>query len=246
MIKKLLGILASLIVLFCGIQTTFALQTYVGVKILNLSDDPASSCAGQYTVGVDPFQQGRIRAISSILPNYPIYYELKNASGTIIYSGNISDGDYTFNDTFYLPSPVDLSSGANYSLFLDIDAIRIYLPIPTYNTFTETADDNYWTAGYRRNLATQQYSYASTATLCSYGSIRTDFSTGWYNIFITNNRNQVMVGVVCGTNYCELNNYNLMGMSLTSQTPEDFRMDEKYAYLYQSNVGNIQLAFTFT
>ena len=70
MIKKLIGIFALIGILLFSIQSSFALQTYVGVKIINMTDDPAASCVGAYAVGVDPFQQGRIRALSSILPNF--------------------------------------------------------------------------------------------------------------------------------------------------------------------------------
>ena len=98
--KKLIGIIVILSLFIFSVSSSFALQTYVGIHIYNLTDDPAASCAGEAGYG----DQGRISALSSILPDYPIYYELKNASGSMISSGNISDGDYHMSGTMYLPT----------------------------------------------------------------------------------------------------------------------------------------------
>lgn len=151
MIKKILAIISLLGLFLVSIQSASALQTYVGVKILNLTDDPAASCAGEAGYG----SQGRIRAISSILPDYPIYFELRNVSdNSLIWSGDSTDDtDYEIGDVIQIPQLLDLTIGQDYKLFFDIDAIRIYLPLENYKYLSSdpiweaTLDDNYWTAG---------------------------------------------------------------------------------------------------
>lgn len=244
MIKKILGILTFIAIILFSIQSSFALQTYVGVKIINMTDDPTATCAGQSGYG----NQGRIRAISSILPSYPIYYELRNSSGTIISSGNISDGDYALNETFYLPNTVDLTSSANYTLFFDVDAIRIYLPLFNYGTFIASMDNNYWTVGSIGSNSANEYGFNSLnsdSTCTSVGS--SNYRQDYYGRLVSSNRtidplsSCVTDGV---SNNCGL---YLAQLSVVMNSGNiDFNINNKYDNLYASNVGNFQFAFTFS
>ena len=133
----------SFLLLFT-IEDTNALSTYVGVRIDNLTDDPAYSCAGEPGYG----PQGRIRALASIYPTYPIYFNLSNSSGSTVWSGDdTANTDYTNGDIMYLPNSVDLTIGEVYNIFFDVDAYRIYLPLVTDGTFIASLDDNYYTIG---------------------------------------------------------------------------------------------------
>ncbi|MFW6008532.1 MAG: hypothetical protein ACOCP8_04625, partial [archaeon] len=131
--------------LIVSLQPVSSLQTYVGIKILNLTDDPSASCAGEDGYGY----QGRIRGLSSILPDFPIYFELRDAvDDSLIWAGDSTeDADYKIGDIIQMPQLVDLTIGKEYKLFFDINAIRIYLPLESHNDFERTINDIYWTAG---------------------------------------------------------------------------------------------------
>lgn len=148
MIKKLLFI--SL--LFSFVNVAFAMPTYVGIHIQNLTDDPAtSSCIGVSGYG----DQGRIRALSSY-PEHgmPLYFELSYVSNSsIIWAGNSTvNVDYHRGETIYLPQEFTLTPGVDYKIFMDVDMVKIYfraLPTTTWRATDRTPDNIYWTSGLR-------------------------------------------------------------------------------------------------
>jgi hypothetical protein len=232
MIKKifLLGIfLSCFLFLF---QSSYSLNTYVGVKILNLTDDPANSCSGEIGYGF----QGRIRALSSILPNFPIYMEIKNSSGSVIASGNVADSDYTIGDVMYFPTQVDLTVGADYTIFFDVDAIRIYLPLQDAGNVKSTVDNNYWTAGYRFTGSCSggggEASYTSSG--CNYvGGSSTGCSVFNSKEIYSVNRSYDL------TDPSPHSNYQLFALG------SQFNINSQYYNLYQPTVGNFNIGFRF-
>jgi len=250
--KKVLIVISIIGLFLFSIQSSLALSTYVGVKILNLTDDPTASCSGQYTVDVDPYQQGRIRAISSILPDYPIYFNLSYSSnGSTVWAGNSNeDIDYTINDIIYLPNTIDMQTGIDYKLFLDIDAIRIYLPLPNINSFQATLDDNYWTIGLDGTTGEGEDIALSQANSCFYSGSGNHGSIIYR--FIANNRS--ILSTYCESDGIPNNCDNIGKIGIIERSSgaccaynanQDFYSFEKYNDLYTSNVGNINFAFTF-
>ena len=147
------------------INITYGVNVYVGVKINNLSDDPAYSCAGESGYGPN----GRIRALASIYPTYPIYFNLSRVSdGSTVWAGNdTADTDYMIDDTIYLPNTVDLTIGDYYNFFFDVDAYMIYLPLITDGTFVANTEDHYYTIG----STTSTSRYRSTSGACAFNSV---------------------------------------------------------------------------
>lgn len=249
--KNLICLLAFILGMTFYIQSANALETYVGVEILNLTDDPSGSCAGEPGYG----SQGRIRAFSSIVGDeytnqFPIYFELRDASdNSLVWSGNSTkDTDYTIGDIIYLPQPVDLTPGSNYTLFFDIDAIRIYLPLENYNEFEASADNNYWTAGVLNEESESEYSQYSSKDSCS---TTPSFEDNYYayGILVGNNRD---LNVSCGSDGIEYNCHEVQTMNLIVRYGgsfdgryTDFNARTKYDNLHQPDVGNFEFGFTF-
>ena len=244
MLKKLISIIVLLGLFLLGIQSAYALETYVGVRILNLTDDPSASCAGQAGYG----EHGRIRAISSILPDFPIYFELRHAlNESIVWSGNsVEDTDYTIGEVMWMPSTVDLSIGGNYTLFFDVDAIRIYLPLVNYGSFVATPDNNYWTAG-RVGVggsANSEYMQSSGSNNCAQGSTSSSWSSGLF--FVSNDRDPAKLNHPCMTDSTTLNCHTQGIMGISNSGTSNFRTYGRYNNLLNSNVGNFYLSFTFS
>lgn len=261
MIKKIIGILGILILFIVTLQTSFALDTYVGIKIMNLSDDPAYSCAGLTTGDVDnPLTEdfnettydsrGRIRALSSILPNLPIYFNLtKQSDGSVVWDGDITkdcfdDGtgcDYTIGDTILIPESLDLNVGDDYKLFIDVDAIRFYLPLTSYSSFIQTLDDNYWTGG--KFVYTNEYFFSSVASTCDLLSATYD-SSSRDHLFIAATRNNNLSNHFCFTDTTLKNCASYGFMSIKHISGSSFNIGGAYTNLYQPDVGNFAFIFT--
>lgn len=248
--KLLLIAIFSIAFLTVNIQDTYSLNTYVGIKILNLTDDPSASCAGEAGYG----SQGRIRAISSIVGaeytnEFPIYFELRNASdNSLIWDGNSTeDTDYVIGETIYLPDLIQMYSGSNYNLFFDVDAIRINLPAESHEQtvtiyWNATDDDNYWTAGKVGVGIRDEIIMRSSGNVCSFFNfLYIDQLRGTF--FISNNRSSNLISD-CTTDSTN-GNCGSEGLCGVYDTIYDFKSDGKYSNLHQSDVGNFNLAFTF-
>lgn len=243
MIKKIIGILLGFILFFITMQSSFALETYVGFEILNLEDDPTASCVGEEGYG----DQGRIRAISSMPPDFPIYFQLTYASnGTVVWSGDsVEDTDYTIGDIVFLPEKVNLTIGETYKLFFDVDVIRIYLPVPTYSGFTATPDGNYWTAGTVGTNTGIEDVFASSSNGCGYNTIISAYAYQTISFFISNVRDSSKLVHACmsDSNSRTCDDEGIMAL-LNSDSTSDFRINAKYNNLRYSHIGNFVLYFT--
>ena len=166
----------------------------------------------------------------------------------VLWFGNSTENiDYNIGSTIFLPQLIDMSSGSDYTLFMDIDAIRIYLPLITMNSFEETIDDNYWTIGKMGSGATSEdYSYSNN-DLCT-GASLVNMPQRCAS-FVTNDRASnfshscIDDGI---SNNCDEN--NLLGIyskdDFCSGMSSSYKIYGKYADLYTSSVGNINIAFT--
>jgi hypothetical protein len=220
--KKLIIIaIITVLLTLTTANNTNAVATYVGIYINNLTDDSANSCAGVSGYG----QQGRIRAIAAILPAYPIYFNLSKVSdGSTVWAGDgTDDTDYTIGDTIYLPTSVDLTIAENYNLFFDIDALRIYLPLTTLGTFIASPDDNYYTIG--STAGTENSGFYSSSSGCAYA--------GTYS---------------GGSTYSAVFSDRTLTISrrIMMTTATDFKIDNKYNGLSNTNSGNFNLPFTYS
>lgn len=243
--KKILSLLLFGFVLIITMNSdSYALATYVGIEIINLTDDSAHSCAGEAGYG----DAGRIRALSSILPDYPIYFNLTKTDGTGVWDGNITkdcvgDGsgcDYAVGDIIRIPDTVNLIDGEDYKLFVDIDAIRIYLPLVDHNGFTATDDDNYWTVGKK---GTDGEYYLRSDSGCSFS---TTTGAAYPNLFfISSSRNNDYLTCPVNSNPYDCQNSNMMAIKRDSSV-DDFNIDNLYDNLHTSSVGNFEFIFTFT
>lgn len=222
------------------VQSSFALDTYVGIKIHELRDDPTiGTCIGKGNYG----PQGRMRALSSILPDYPIYYELKDNVGDLIDSGNISDGDYHLGETMYLPDKQDLTPGDDYTLFFDVDAIKIYLELVDTANFKKSADNQYWT-NMDRGGSNDEYGFWSK-TNCVTDKTAYSLASFWY-LFVVNNRDELVMNDCIDDDIDHNCGENITGVYENSAT-EGYGMNRKYRIdLEAPNVGNLQFAFQFT
>lgn len=231
-------LLFTIVGILC-INNSNALPTYVGVQIKNMTDDPASSCANRDTEGDYGFQ-GRIRALSSILPHHPIHFELTyQANGSSVWTGDSTkDTDYTIGDVIFMPNSVELQTGVNYNLMFDIDAIRIYLPLPNYYVFTETINDEYWTAGKYGNAYSEYYAYSHTSNLCKYNGA----SSTSYTLLVSNKRQNLVHSCMSDNAHYNCDDFGFLGVSRSPTN--DYRIDAKYDNLYQDGVGNFNLIFT--
>jgi len=249
MYKKILKtvICLSLFSLFC-VQSTFALSTYVGVKILELKDDPASSCAGVSGYG----DQGRIRGfVSNPDEGYPIYYKLyKFSDGTVIWEGNSTNNtDYERGDTMLLPQVVDLTPGEEYGLFFDVDAYKIYLPLRDYYDFRATLDDIYWTSGRHKDME-YEVSQLSTGNGCTFNRNALERYNGNnpYRQGITISNNRSKLNSACWSddidNNCDNEGMTYLGYSYSYT--EAFKIGSSvYRDLYTSTKGNFEFTFIF-
>jgi hypothetical protein len=221
--KKYFILIILILSLTIIINDTSAVNVYVGVTINNLTDNPAAGCAGETGYG----SQGRIRAIAAILPSYPIYFNLSKVDdGSTIWSGDgTDDTDYTIGDTMYLPESVDLTIGEDYNLFFDIDAIRVYLPLKTYGSFTKTIDDNYYITG-EYNSGTAGYWQKSADSTCAPGGSIT-YVTGSLKVF-----NSRTIGT--------------FSRITTNADIYDFKIGTQYNNLHTSSVGNFNIGFTIS
>ncbi len=234
--KEIIFIFSIFILLFITIPDTNALSTYVGVKILDMKDDPSAHCINNGYGDYGP--QGRIRAISSVLPDYPIFFNLtKQSDGTQIWAGDSTkDSDYTIGDMFFLPSAVDLISGEDYNLMFDIDAIKIYLPLPDYISFKASDNDEYWTMG--KINTDNEYCFRQNHGCEFYTSIVGQFSN--ICILIASSRDQI-------DNSCSSDGTDNNCRLTTNSFPVkkyDFNILDQYDNLYQDDVGNFNLVFT--
>jgi len=229
-----------LFLFFVFVESSFALETYIGIQINNLTDDPAHSCVGEPGYPAS----GRIQAISSILPTYPLYFNLSYYSnGSTIWSGNsIFDQDYEIGDTIYLPQAFNLSSGESYKIMIDIDAIRVYLSMVDGWGFTTSSDNNYWTAGHMGTTSVNsQRPVASNSCISSGNS-----NTNWKNtlFFISKNRATLLDSCMSSgvASDCEVKGF--IGIDKTD-TIYDFKIDTSYNNLHLSTVGNFVFNFIY-
>jgi len=228
--------------MFFSIHVNNAVMTYVGVKIINLTDDPSASCIGYFNSSVDPYQQGRIRAISSVQPDYPIYFNLTYANNaTQVWAGNdTADSDYTIGDTIYLPQAIDMQVGVDYNLFMDIDAIRFYLPLASYSSFEKTLDNNYWTAGIVGDKnSIYEYTYTST-NICTINNMNNYATTT--DVFLSNNRSLLNHSSIY--DYTKNNAYHYGFMAIITGA-YNFNGTTHYINFSKANIGNINFVFTF-
>lgn len=244
--KKILLFMIVFISSFIIIPNTNALETYVGVKILNLTDQEGtySSCA--WDSEIYGFQ-GRIRALSSVLPNYPIFFNLTytiNASAIGTWNST-QDTDYTIGDVIYIPEMVNLNIGEYYNLMFDIDAIRIYLDITSNpGSFTKTYDNEYWTSGYVGTSSTLEYYVKSASTSCLGNSTLGAVQQASL-VFISNNRTNLMH--TCMTDATTLNCDENGFTGLSNSSVDAYLYYNKAGYLYQNlyenSIGNFYLTF---
>ena len=234
----------------CLLTQGYSLETYVGVKIENLTDDPSISCVGEFDASNDPHNQGKIRAISSIVGNqysqeYPIYFELRRDSdNSLVWSGDSTeDTDYEVGDTIYLPQTVNLNSGTDYRLFMDVDAIRFYYPIESSdsNEFERTQNNEYWFAGLKGTGNGDEYSVES-----AYGNhceFRQYAKWGAHNnIYFSNNRSSLNNS--CAHDGID-NNCDEKGFMGTNENNYyDIGNEKKYNHLHNSTKGNFEILFT--
>ena len=249
MLKKLISIIVLLGLFLLGIQSAYALETYVGVRIVSLSDDPAASCVGYSGVPGGYGDQGRIRAISSMPPDFPIYFELRHhATNDLIWSGNsVADVDYEVGDVIQIPETVDLTIGQDYRLFFDVDAIRITLPLVNLGGFEKTIDDQYWTVGRVGTGSTstnREYWQYSGSNNCAYS---TSGNTGGSSlVFVSNTRDPTKLNHPCMTDSIAYNCDSQGIMGIPNSGTISFRTYGRYNNLLNSDVGNFELLFTFS
>ena len=238
MIKKLISIIVLLGLFLLGIQSAYALETYVGIQILNLTDDPTASCAGFTGYG----EQGRIRALSSIQPDFPIYFELRHMNGSVIWAGNdTEDRDYAVNDVMYLPSTVNLDLGEDYRVYMNVNALRIFLL--TWSEFSSfsTDDNTYWTIGNGRSVGSLTTSMIAGSSTCSGTAVG---GAGAHNlIYISNIRNSTLLNN-CLNNSSLCSNPQLSDL-VASGTSWSYRIDNRYQDLWRSDRGIFEFGFTF-
>lgn len=225
--------------LFLSINLAYSLPTYIGIEILNMTDDPASSCAN---ADANYGPQGRIRALSSILPNYPIFFNLTNSSGEV-WSGNATkDTDYTIGDIIYMPYPINsLNSGEMYTLMFDIDAIRIYLPLEDVSSgevWSANANDEYWTLGKKGSSP----NYEIIMSVSNYGCLPPNI---YYHSDSPNDNNFYFSNRTNINSSCmdDSTSYNCDELGAIMLNDYSFNMDKKYNNLYQPTVGNFYLNF---
>jgi len=257
MYKRILKtfICLSLFSLFC-VQSTFALSTYVGVKIVDLKDAPSNSCIGVGGYG----DQGRIRGfVSNPDDGYPIYYKLyKLSDGTVIREGDsVIDIDYEKGDTMLLPWVAELTPGEEYGLFFDVDAYKIYLPLQDYGTsFKATSNNTYWITGKTIKQEYERYAHSDN-NLCTYNSVSNsyfyDSSCSQYaGMPVFNNRSNFNSGCVNDDSDYNCVNEGIMfvafgrsGFQCGSHYIKNFRMDTSLVNLYTDTVGNFEFTFVF-
>lgn len=226
-------------------SSVFALETYVGIKIDRLEDAPGSSCVGEFNTTVDPAQQGRIRALSSIVgpeyPNqYPFNFELTYASnGSVIWSGNSTqDTDYGINETIFLPESTNLTIGEDYILDFTFNAIRVYISVPSsYEGETwKSTDNNYWSIGNRGISCSggggQTYINSPTES-CQVSSVSNTGCTFDSKVLFSSKRN------------ISLTYTTSVGTEKFISSSNTFNMNDEYLDINDPGNGNMQLGFTF-
>lgn len=124
---------------------------------------------------------------------------------------------------------------------MDIDAIRIYLPISNLGGFTETINDEYWTAGDVGTDWRNEYHVRSGIDDCIFfntGNVRQD----WL-FFISRNRGTLSHSCMhdAANNNCDSLGY--VGMRFDDF---DFLIDSQYNNLHQDNIGNFNMQFTIS
>jgi len=241
MIKKILVFL--LLGLFV-VQNSFALDTYIGLTISDLKDDASSSCAGQAGYGT----KGRMRAISSIQPGLPLYFEVRyNINDTLIWSGNsVDDTDYEIGDTIFIPQALALVSSMDYKVMMDVDAIRVYLPLENYMDFEATVDDNYWTAGKTPNVDSYTNEYFARSSVCVTGGsgIYSTQQARYGYSQMGNARDSATLMSEC-SNDGTVHNCDQLGLIFITNlySNGNFKIDLKYNGLHNSTAGNMNFVF---
>ncbi len=236
--KRIISIFTIFILFILSIQSVSALNVYLGLEIITLTDDPANGCINHASASYGP--QGRIRAISSILPSHPLYFNLTNQSnGAQIWAGDSTkDTDYGPGEIIFLPNPIDLQSGVTYNLMMDIDAIRVYLPLISFDSFVETSNDEYWTAG-KLGIAGKIEPMVRSSS-CTYLGTYSAYATTDTTIFYSSVRGNLIHS--CMTDNI---NYNCDDYQYIPTAPGgDFNVNRKYDNLYQPTVGNFNMQFT--
>jgi len=239
---KLKKIITIVLVLFLLFQISYAtVPTYVGVKILELKDDPSRSCSGYSGYGVN----GRIRGLSSIVgaeytEEFPIHFKLiDNTDSSVVWEGDSeNDTDYKVGDIIKMPHQVDLTIGRDYKLSLDIDAIKVYLEFGSVSGFVKNSDGEYWTAGI---LGTSRENCLHTNNGVSCGAYGTN-AGACTGVRFSNNRSYL-------NNTCLWNSpdYDCASKGfLTINQGYDSLYSADYNNLFKPNVGNINIDFTFT
>jgi len=238
-LKNVLFVFVIFSSIFIVVENSNALETYVGIKINNLTDDPAAGCIGKTgTNGGGAFDygpNGKIRAISSVLPNYPIYFEVtRDIDDTVIFAKNSTeDTDYIIGETIWLPGKIDIELGKTYRLMFDIDAIRVYLPLYNLQSFVPTETDNYWTAGELVG-AYEYYFYDFFQNHCVGATTDKTTSNPGSVIMVAVNRTKLGHSCISGGMYdCDENGVigSNMGYSYN------------YLGLHNSTVGNFKMSF---
>jgi len=252
-------IILMLSLMIISMQTIFALNTYVGVKILNLTDrtdlgapyncineSGTNANGGVYDYGT----QGRIRGFSSIVGvdkevEYPIFFNLtyKN-NGTEIWSGNSTDDtDYGVGDIIQIPQLVDLTIGEDYNFAFDVDVYKIYLDLESDGKFEAKVDDIYWTSGYVGINAYKEYDQISSG--CGY--LSTEYAYNQYNLVSISNQRNISMDAPCLKDIvainCQNSGYGLIYYA--SYYGNIFVLNGGYRELYKDNIGLFEIPFTF-
>lgn len=143
----------------------------------------------------------------------------------------------------FLPNSVNLSSGENYTLFFDIDAIRVYINAGSHSE--KSADNNYWTVGVYGGNINNENIVRSTAGTCTYSDL------AWGDkanaIYMVGDRSgDISDSTNCrngASSACAGN--GILSVTRTGWATQDFNVNNKYDNLYQSSKGNFQFGFTF-
>jgi hypothetical protein len=101
-----------LMVFLLSIYGVSAIQTYVGIDVLELKD---SACNND------------MKIVSNPGGGYPLHFKVtRNSDSVILWEGDSTeDIDYATGDVILLPEPVDLTSGEVYDLDMDVDMVGI-------------------------------------------------------------------------------------------------------------------------
>jgi hypothetical protein len=101
-----------MVVFLLSAVSASAIQTYVGINILDLKD---TVCNKQMKIVSNPGE------------GYPLHFKVtRNSDSVVLWEGDSTENlDYGTGDIILLPEPIDLASGEAYNLDMDVDMVAI-------------------------------------------------------------------------------------------------------------------------